>query len=329
MKEKAFLKYLLDNKVSQEQADIFVSRLDDFNKFLKTEKLDVDSIPNGKILEYTEHLVESKSDTVLDLLRAVINYANFTKKYDYIIEVTDISESFNAMDNLYTRLADQFNEQIRDAIFENVSILPLGADPDKKPDITKVVMKRLEEKLGEDKTIELLTPCLHGRPLEPIKKDREDFIKLNDIDEFIKLKKREFVEQAQKHQKEGTLLYAQYVDDEVVEYIKNSPTITPGIRKGDKIIATKTPYQIKKFLNAKDERMKRYYSCYCAWVRGAIKNCTEKEISPNFCYCSTGFTKKYWDIIFDQPIKIEPLETPLTGALECKFAINIPKEFQK
>ncbi len=329
MEEKAFLEYLIENNVSQEQADIFISRLGDFNEFLKKEKNDVDSIPTREILNYTEYLVENEDDNVLEFLRALLNYANFSKKYDYVVEIVDIVESFNAMDNLYLRIAEEFDEKLRDAIFENLDIPPLGVHPEKKPEITKIVMKRLEEKLGEEKTIELLVPCLHGRPVEPIKKDREDFLRINDIDKFLKIKKEELVEQAIKHQKEGTLLYAQYIDDDVVDYIKNNPTITPGIREGDMVIATKTPYQIKKFLDAKDERMKRYYICYCAWVRGAIKNGTEKDMSPNFCYCSIGFTKKYWDVIFNQPTKIELIESPLSGALECKFAIHIPKEFQK
>ena len=329
MKEKAFQEYLLKNNVSQEQIATFISRLHEFNGFLKEENIDIDSIPSGGILKYTEVLVEKKRATILDLLRALINYANFTKKYEYIIEIINISEAYNAMDNLYQRIAEKFDEKTRDEIFENINIPPLGVHPDKKPVITKEIMKRLEEKLGEEKTIELLAPCLHGRPLEPIKKDREDFLRFNDIDEFLKIKKQELVERLQKHKKEGTLEYGQYVDEEVVEYVKNSPTISPGIREGAKIIITKIPFQIKKHLKAEDERMKRYYSCYCAWVRGAIKDGTEKELSPNFCHCSTGFTKQYWDIIFDQSIKIEPIETPLTGALECKFILSIPKEFQK
>ena len=73
--------------------------------------------------------------------------------------------------------------------------------------------------------------------------------------------------------------------------------------------------------------MKRYYSCYCAWVRGAIRKGEEKDISANFCNCSAGFFKQYWDIVFDQSVKVEPLETPLTDNLECKFAVHIPKEF--
>ncbi len=328
MKEKAFLKYLSKNNVSQEQAAVYISRLNEFNKFLEKDNKNVDSIPDGEIVNYTEYLIENNEDNILDLLRALINYANFIKKYDYIVEIIDISESYNAMDNLYQRVAEQFDEKTRDEIFENMEIPPLGSHPDKKPEFTKVVMKRLEEKLGEEKTIELLKPCLHGRP-GSLKKDREDFLRINDIDEFLKVKQQVFIEQMQKHQKEGTLEFAQYIDEDVMEYIKNNPTISPGKREGDKIIDIKMPYQTKKHLNTKDEKMKRYHSCYCPWVRGAIKNGTEKEIFPNFCHCSAGYTKIYWDAIFDQPTKVEPIETALTGALVCKFAIDIPKEFQK
>jgi len=265
---------------------------------------------------------------VLDLLRALINYANYIKAHDYIAEIVNISESYSAMDNLYQRIAEQYGEKLRDEIFEDITIPPLGVDPEKKPEFTKVIMKRLEEKIGEEKTIELLKPCLHGRP-GPIEKDREDFLKLNDIDEFLKVKKQELIERLQKHQKEGTLEFAQYIDEEVVDFIKKIPTISPGIREGDKIITAKIPYQTKKHLQAKDKKMKGFYSCYCPWIRGAIKNSTEKELFSHFCYCSAGYTKKYWEVIFDQPTNVEPIETPLTGGLLCKFAVQIPKEFQK
>lgn len=328
MKEKGFLGYLLKNKVSQEQTDIFISSLNEFSNFLKKGNNDIDSIPSGEIIKYTDVLVERNGDIVLDFLRALINYANFIKKYNYIVEIIDISESYNAMDNLYQRVAEQHGEQILDEIFRDIKIPPLGVDPEKKPEFTKVVLRRLEEKIGEEKTIELLKPCLHGRPGD-IEKDREDFLRLNDIDEFLKLKKQELIERLQKHQKEGTLEFAQYIDEEVIEFIKNTPSINPGIRKGNKIITSKLPYQTKKHIQANDKRMKGFYSCYCPWVRGAIKDGTDQEISSYFCNCSAGYTKKYWDVIFDQPVEVEPMETPLTGGLLCKFAVHIPIEFQK
>ena len=329
MNQEAFRNHLLKNNVKEEQAELFIDKLLKLEEFLQNEGEIIDSISEGKMMKYTEVLSGRESeDEILDLLRAIINYANYAKKYEYIIEVIDIVEGYNAMDNLHTRIAEHFDEEIRDEIFKDLTIPVLGEHPDVKPDFTKKIMKRMEEIIGVEKTVEILSPCLHGRPIEPIKKDREDFLKLNNIDEFLKIKKQEFIKRLEKHAEEGTLEYAQYVDDEVVNYVKNSQTITPGIREGDKIIVTKIPYQMQKFLSTEDERMKRYYSCYCAWVRGAIKKGDEKEISPNFCNCSAGFFKQYWDIIFDQPIKVEPIETPLTGALECKFAVSIPKKYQ-
>ncbi|MFX1425313.1 MAG: hypothetical protein ACFFBE_02595 [Promethearchaeota archaeon] len=329
LNNKEFLQYLLENNVSQENASIFVSRLNEFNDFLSKGKDKLDPIPKGEIRKFSEYLVEKgKKELVLDFLRALINYANFKKKYDYIIEIIDISESYNAMDNLYQRVAEKYGIQLRDEIFENIKIPPLGVDPEKKPKFTKLILRRLEDKIGKERTIELLKPCLHERPGD-IKKDREDFLKLNDIDEFLKLKKQELIERLQQHQKEGTLEFAQYIDKEVIEFIKKNPSINPGIREDDKIITTKLPYQTKEHIKTKDKRMKGFYSCYCPWVRSAIKNVSDQEISSYFCYCSAGYTKKYWDIIFDQPVEVEPIETPLTGGILCKFAVQIPKEFQK
>ena len=326
---ESFEQYLKEKNVKVENIELFMKLVEEFKISLEKEGFTLNSIPKGKILDYTERLVKIDQDSVLDFIRAMFNYANFTEMYDYIIELIDIIEGYNAIDNLYIRVAEKHGKDVRDKIFEHIEIPPLGVDPDKKPKTTELVMRRLEEILGEEKTVELFAPCLHGRPIEPIQKDREDFLKIGDIDEFLKIKKQEFVERLKKHAEEGTLEYAQYINDDVINYVKNSKTITPGIREGNKIIVTKIPYQMESFLSTNDEKMKRYYACYCAWVRGALKEGKEKDISPNFCHCSAGFFKQYWDIIFDQSVKVEPIETPLTGAFECKFAIHIPIEYQK
>jgi len=328
LEEEAFLEYLSNNNIPQEQTTLFILKLKEFNNFLEKENLNLDSITYGKITNYTEYLVQKNKDSVIDLLRALINYANFTKKYDYIVEIIDISESYNAMENLYERIAIQHGEKILNEVFQNITIPHLGTHPEKKPEFTKIVLKRLDEKIGEEKTIELLKPCLHGHPGD-LAKEREDFLRINDIDEFLKVKKQELIERLQNHQEEGTLEFAQYIDDEVIEFVKSIPSINPGIRDGNRIISVKLPYQTKKHIQARNKRMKSFYSCYCPWIRGAIKNGTDKELFSHFCYCSAGYTKKYWDVIFNQPTTVEPIETPLTGGLLCKFAVDIPKEFQK
>ena len=91
MKEAAFRKYLSEKEVDQEQATIFVNCLEELQKFQETDN--IDTLPKGTILRYTDHLVEVKSDAVLDTLRALINYGNFIKNYGYVAEVLDIAEA--------------------------------------------------------------------------------------------------------------------------------------------------------------------------------------------------------------------------------------------
>jgi hypothetical protein len=108
--------------------------------------------------------------------------------------------------------------------------------------------------------------------------------------------------------------------------VKSIPIISAGKREGKIIYVQKTPYQTKKFLNTNDDNLKRFYCCYCPWVRGALKDGTEKEITKEFCQCSGGWFKLYFDQLFDQPIVVEPVETALTGGFECKFAIHLPDD---
>lgn len=325
LNELAFRTYLLENKVDREQATVFINHLEELKVFLQTK--DLETLPQGIILRYTEHLVNNDSNMVLGVLRALLHYGNFIHNYDYVAEILDIAEAYNAMETLYQRVREQCGENVQNVVFADIKLPPLGVDPEPKSEVTKLLMQRLEAQIGEAKTIELLSPCLHGRPDDL--QARQDFLHLNDIDEFLTLKHQEVLDRFRQHEKNGTLEWAQYVDDAVVEYVENTPTISPGIREGDKIISTKVPYQIKAMLDTEDPRMKRYYACYCPWVRGAMKDGTEEKISANFCHCSAGFTKKYWDFIFNQPVTVQPIETALTGAFHCKFAVQIPKEYQK
>jgi len=70
--------------------------------------------------------------------------------------------------------------------------------------------------------------------------------------------------------------------------------------------------------------MKRYYYCHCPWVRESLKG-NDIAISPTFCHCSAGFHKKVWDVIFDQPLEAEVVETVLRGDAWCKIAIHLPE----
>jgi hypothetical protein len=327
LKIKEFKIFLENKNIPQEKISNFLREIINFNHYLRENNESIYSFSKGRLIEYADELVSEDEHAAVSLIVGLWSYFPFIKKNNYMEELIDIAESSNAMDNLYQRIAEWHGENIRNQVFEEIEIPPVGAHPEKKPPVTKEVMKRLEETLGEEKTIELLRPCLHGRP--PLGNDKEEFLKIANLDQFLAKKYKDFIEQVKKHRDEGTAMFAQLVDDEVVDYVKKTPTMGTGTRQDNKIIVTKIPYQIKKFLNSEDDNLKRYYVCYCPWVRGAIKDGTEKELSSNFCYCSGGFFKQYWDKIFEQSVKVEPLETALWGDQVCKFSIEIPEKIMK
>jgi hypothetical protein len=321
-----FEKFLKKNGLKEEQIKSFKTEIENYQKYLQKENLTIESVDPNKVVEYTEILVANECDTVLNFLLALWNYANFSKKREFITAAIDLFESYNAMDNLYLRIGEKFGDKIRDELFEGLIIPKIGIHPEKKPDFTKKIMKRIEDKFGEKKVIELLKPCLHGRGgLENIEQDKKYYQEFG-IDAFLEKKYKEHIEAFEKHRDEGTYAFAQPVDDEVVEYVKSIPTISAGKREGNIIYVQKTPYQTKKFLNTDDEKLKKFYCCYCPWVRGALKNGTDKEITKDFCQCSGGWFKLYYDQLFEQPITVEPVETALIDGFECKFAIHLPDD---
>jgi hypothetical protein len=98
-----------------------------------------------------------------------------------------------------------------------------------------------------------------------------------------------------------------------------------GKREGNIIYETKIPYMAKQYLAETDPTLKRFYACHCPWARYAIKN-GDVKIAKNLCYCSGGFMKKSWEVIFKQPLKVEILESALNGDENCRFAIHLPEK---
>ncbi|MFW9923569.1 MAG: hypothetical protein ACFFDW_09830 [Candidatus Thorarchaeota archaeon] len=326
MDNNKFKEYLLKSGADEQKASKWTDILSEYQKYLEQKGTTIEKVKPEKIVEYSEKLVEEKSENVLDFLRIIINYANFSKRNEFITAVIDIFESFNAMDNLFIRVGENYGEEIRNEIFKDLVIPPLGVHPEKKPNFTKKVFKRIETKLGEEESIKLLKPCLHGRPADDIEGDRKLLAELG-IDQFLKRKHEELIKRFEKHRDEGTMEFAQKVDNEVVDFIKKDQAMAEGIREGNIIYVKKHPYQIKEYLHAKDNKMKRFYLCYCPWVRGAFKDGTDKEVTKHFCQCSGGWYKLYWDEIFEEPVRVEPVATALDGDLECKFAVYLPERF--
>ncbi len=99
-------------------------------------------------------------------------------------------------------------------------------------------------------------------------------------------------------------------EDEFLEAEQRKPPAGMRLaRQGDVLYQFYTP-----------QSFTRPMRCYCSLLRGL----PESETIPlTYCQCSRGFVQKYWEGILQRPVEVELLESCVSGAQECKFAIHL------
>jgi hypothetical protein len=99
-----------------------------------------------------------------------------------------------------------------------------------------------------------------------------------------------------------------------------------GIRKGNRIIATKIPKSgnLAAYLAERDPDKKRQYYCHCPRIRDVLKG--GGALPVTYCYCGAGYYKGIWEEVLRRPVEVEVLESVLDGGEVCRIAISLPPE---
>jgi hypothetical protein len=260
----------------------------------------------------------------LDRLIAVGRYSGFVKKNDYFVYIVGLIGAREVLPSIGERLEAIAGKEARGKVFEGFELPPLGSPQDDYPKLTKKIIDAMEAELPSETCREILTYNYHRVPVEAFKEKKERFEKAESIDEFLRDEHHRFVEELSGYMKRGQIWYEQEITPEVLELVKGNQEIQNGVRQGNKIYVSKIPFAPKQWLVEKDPVMKRYYACHCQLVRTAIRD-GKPKISPVFCYCSGGYEKLPYDVIFGEPVEIELLESVLKGDMRCRFAITIPE----
>ncbi len=323
MMEREFRQYLQERKLSPENADFAVSVVRELEMYLAKKNTSFESAGLGALKDYISLLMNEGKNS-MDRLLAIARYCKIAKKNDYYIYFTSILGARNVLPDLSERLATIAGEETRRKVFEGFELPPLGSSPGDYPKLTQTIMDRLEAEMPRETCRKILTWNYHRVPVEAFKEKKERFEKASSIDEYLKGEHRRFVEELTGYMKEGRIWYEQEITPEVVEFVKDNQEIQNGVRLGDRIYVTKIPFAPKQYLAEKDPTMKRYYACHCPLVRTAIRD-GKPQISPMFCYCSGGYEKLHFEVIFGEPVEVELLESVLKGDRRCRFANKIPK----
>ena len=328
MDKEGFRTYLTDREepVPEEQIVENTKMVERFEKFLKKFDKTLETASEDEFAEFSKILVEEGLNTYLNYA-ALSRYAFFIKNMDLFLPVLAIFDGSEVMNVLHERLGEHVGEENRDKILPKAKLPPLGMPDTDKMKVTREVLERMEKVLNPSDCKKILADVAHGLPRDFRKGEREKYLKAGSIDEYLKQKRDAAIAELEKHRDEGTLFYNQYISDEVVEFVKSRPDVLSGERRGNTIYHTKIPYMVQEFLEAKDERMKRYYACHCAWARESILD-DDVHVSSDFCHCSGGFTKMPWEAALDQPLEYEMVKSVLKGDEECSFVIHLPEDVE-
>jgi hypothetical protein len=327
LRESGFRRRLKKRGLNEKNADFAVTAVREFEEYLEKRKASFDSAGLDELKDYVSMLIKEGKNSI-DRLFALARYCGFVKKNDYFVHLVSLFGARNVLPDIGERLGAVAGNKARLKIFDGFELPPLGSPQDDYPELTKKIVDAMEAELPSETCREVLTWNYHKVPVETFKEKKERFEKASSIDEFLKDEHRRFVEELSGYMKSGQIWYEQEITPEVLELVKGNQEIQNGVRQGDKIYVSKIPFAPKQYLAEKDPVMKRYYACHCQLVRTAIRD-GKPKISPVFCYCSGGYEKLPYDVIFGKPVEIELLESVLKGYMRCRFAIRIPESKMK
>jgi len=325
--ESEFRKHLQARKISNEDIESSVNAVREFEEHLEIKGILLASADLKALKEYVSLLIDEDKNS-WERLVAIARYCNFVKKNDYFIYFTSILGARNVLPEIGERIATIAGEEIRRRVYKGFMLPPLGSPQENYPRLTQMILDRMEAELPTETCKNVLTWNYHKLPAEAFGEKKKWFEKATSIDAYLKEEHRKLVEELERCMKAGKLWYEQEITPDVLEFVRGDQEICTGVRRGERIYLTKMPYAPKRYLEEKDPTLKRYYACHCPLVRSAIRH-RKPKISPTFCYCSGGYEKFHFDVIFGEPVEVELLETALKGDMRCRFANKIPKSKMK
>ncbi len=326
MDREGFRRFLIARKLAEHEINQQIDLVEQFVTFLEHRPDRQVALPasSADTRQFIALLVEEKSDTYENIL-ALLRYGRYSRNNAIILPALELLDGGEVMNNLYARVGEAVGETVRDEIFAGIELPTWGTPNSLKPSLMRVVVERMERLIDPVRLTQLLSGCLRDLADEYFIEDRRQYIECGDIDAYLDFKRREHLSELEKIRSAGDLYFNQEITAEVLDYVRANQEVAVGERQGTILYVTKIPYMAKEYLAESDPRKKRYYACHCPWVREAIMG-KGAQVPAIFCQCSAGFHKKSWEVIFDQQLQVEVLESVLNGDLRCRFAIHLPPE---
>lgn len=218
----------------------------------------------------------------------------------------------------FSKGIDKFvGKEIRKEILRGSENFSDNSEREKVIEWSKTAMKKLNFYVDEENRINIMLGCACQYPRSQLQGIKNKYKETKSLE----LAHQMLQEQFETFLKDPSL----ELNEETIQKIIKKGWGSAGIRKGNKIIATKIPKSgyIKNYFNTSNPVEKRQIYCHCPRVRDSLKM-PDLDIPEIYCYCGAGFYKGIWEEILQKPVKVKVLESVLRGGDVCKIEILLP-----
>jgi hypothetical protein len=320
MKREEYVEFLHSRGQTEQATSSALQDVREFEEYLAGGAKTLEAFDVYDLKQYLAALVADEKNT-MDRLLALARYTYMVGLTEVFIYFTSILGGREVLPSISERLASIAGDKARDKVFEGIEPPPLGSPPEEFPPVTSLLVTRLKG-LGTETCHNVLAANHHGVPVENFNKHKEWLREAESLEAFLKQVHQEALAELERYMKEGKVWYEQEITPEVVELVRGNQEMLSAVRDGEYLYITKIPYAPKDWLKESDPLMKRYYACHCPLARAAILT-GQPEIPLDWCYCSGGFEKLMFDVVFEKSTQVEVLESVLAGDPRCRFRIKI------
>ena len=188
-------------------------------------------------------------------------------------------------------------------------------------------MKRLQASMDTETLHRILDRVRHGVSPAQSAWSHQEFLQLGDLDAFIQKHLASEWDHFVELNHERKDFYGQMITDEVLAFIKDHPHMLAPVRKGNKLKCMAFPGNMEAYLNAPDDRMKRYHACHCPFARESIL--ADETVSSALCNCSLGHVANFSEAFLGVPLSGRVVSSVLAGDLTCEYEIDLPDEVMR
>ena len=87
------------------------------------------------------------------------------------------------------------------------------------------------------------------------------------------------------------------------------------------------PANMKEYLSASGEHMKRYYACHCPFAKESILS--EAPVSDSLCSCSLRHAMNFAEAFLDRKLNGRVLTSALKSDMVCTYEVNLPDDIME